>query len=89
MNGHTPGPWFAEGPERSGIYVTLGSQQFKDACALFGHPIDEVRANANLISAAPCLLSAISGLLPHVLRADPAVASQARAAIAKATGEHP
>lgn len=101
MSKHTPGPWFTEGVERSGIYVNLGSQQFKVACALFGHPIDEVRANARLIAAAPLMLEALRAIADFIPTtsakeggaathsANVRAADLVRAAIATATGEQP
>lgn len=85
---HTPGPWLADGQ-----YIR--SDQFH--LAIMTPPdsgmIAEWRANRNLIAAAPDLLEALQMLLPQEPREadsyDRAMWDNARAAIAKATGQTP
>lgn len=89
---HTPGPWFVSDKgsfkvctlsERTGVYADK-------------MPKDDASHDAQLIAAAPCLLEALEILLENYgdtsycsgedKESDPDV-QQARAAIARATGE--
>lgn len=89
---HTPGPWYTMG---AGIYI--GSPETDDIAHIatahcYGVPGDPV-ANARLIAAAPELLAALKvmtltpGILAHLEAHDPMALKQARAAIARATGQ--
>ena len=97
---HTPGPWaFSESeltPGRFSIYH-YGPLAY---CGDTGDGIENARANARLIAAAPDLLDALLDALPYVedVLADPVAlacfkpgtvqrnAAAIRAAIARATG---
>lgn len=92
---HTPGPWFASCNIVSGDF-----QQFRDgfrvavASKATGSEA-EMTANANLIASAPELLAALRALLvvadhpnnPLATGACSSIVADARAAIAKATGQ--
>lgn len=84
---HTPGPWQFEAP-----YIHADSLKFL-AVVSDRHSQDrpELVANARLIAAAPELLAALGNLLSFCEKAhyDCTVLSEARAAIAKATGTTP
>lgn len=97
---HTPGPWKASEPRFGDRFIRsdpadwdgMGHQLICSVpAARKGTPYGEMfRANANLIAAAPCLLSAAKGLLALLddgtCTADPEESeiAFARAAIAKA-----
>jgi len=97
MNKHTPGPWnpyFDEtygvlGPDKGRVAICMN---LKGAHGLAGRRHgDEVAANARLIAAAPDLLAALNAMLTHMGMDEDEwtkpTFDQARAAIAKATGE--
>ena len=97
MNKHTPGPWkpyFDEtygvlGPDKGRVAICMN---LKGAHGLAGRRHgDEVAANARLIAAAPDLLEALNAMLTHMGMDEDdwnkVTFNQARAAIAKATGE--
>ena len=109
MSKPTPGPWRVD-PEHWGDVVNLQGVQIvvvedaNDASDWpFGTllpPVCEAKANARLISAAPCLLAALKSLHDRLIEcsADPISAAEAYdsfyqemvvAAIAKAKGEAP
>lgn len=90
---HTPGPWTVSnreitGPQDSGVIVA----RLPEWGILADNP-DPAPANARLIAAAPELLAALKvmtltpGILAHLEAHDPMALKQARAAIAKVTGE--
>lgn len=92
---HTPAPWSVgeritgKGFERSTVYgetliAEVYSQAFKD--------IENEKANAHLIAAAPELLKALQDVLPHVANNYSSISRQRilkplKEAIAKAKGE--
>lgn len=82
MSKHTPGPWRA-------TLKTVTAPETEDRLALevriHGGNVDDNRANARLIAAAPELLEALVELLAEVEGCG-ASEKKARAAIAKATG---
>ena len=89
---HTPGPWHTAGDQ--GVQIRSAKDQIAKVWTMRGN---EWKANARLIAAAPDLLAALSVVLRDVQAVDaeghladielePAM-YQARAAIAKATGE--
>lgn len=100
---HTPGPWVVEPTiieHPSAAYVTPDRQDgrpyggpictLQDCEHIGGITVDECKANARLIAAAPDMLEALEALLgavpPHVLKKWPNITKKARAAIAKAEG---
>lgn len=94
MNKHTPGPWIAQPDKDSFGGWAIGVE---------GKAIDEIAVcderNARLIAAALELLEALQSLMHYfnsgneypvekaIIKADSDAVQQARAAIAKATGE--
>lgn len=95
---HTPGPWttYADDNTLIGPAVSDGKAMIADAIGpLPAHPqswrrpIAEVQANARLIAAAPELLEALRAVLVKLEGQHPDLmeCAEARAAIAKATGE--
>lgn len=88
---HTPGPWVAcpevGGEEQIGK-VGTGPDGWLGVAQVFGDTPDEVSANTALIAAAPDLLAALEACLDypdHNIGCE--TEREARAAIAKATGE--
>ena len=93
---HTPGPWAYIVPDGHAvrhpqIYSDFGP--VANATWLGENKLDQLKANARLISAAPDLLKALimccqsmSSVLPDFNPFDQAAYDKARAAIAKATG---
>jgi hypothetical protein len=98
---HTPGPWelhgctvstltrWEDGNKIGGGLVAVSYDPFRDEC-----PSDEQAANARLIAAAPCLLSALEALVGQAdlgeVDLEPEEREKlenARLAIAKATGK--
>ncbi len=104
MSKHTPGPWKALPEEVSRPYIRIRGTQlgcrYKVAnvfCPNYENvsdrEVDETRANARLIAAAPGLIEALELLLPFVtgnywpgIEADPAI-DKAQAIYKKALGE--
>jgi hypothetical protein len=99
---HVGGPWLVYEKKRidnddpHAIGVTRVNAPVNDvaACNILGLDIDECRANAQLIAAAPELLCMLQRILDGVLRLPalpdtlcPLDVEQARAAIARATGD--
>lgn len=97
---HTPGPWKITESGAS-VYAVHHNGDFKDGkpllvnrfyahvedCRSQGGSIEEAKANALLIAAAPDLLAALEHLLNETMYRDhPAASQQAIDAIAKATG---
>lgn len=87
---HTPGPWRAIGAAVHAPARHAASQRIADCRALL--PAAELRANAALIAAAPDLLAMLEKLTRAVERLPAAspldgLAEDARAVIARATGE--
>lgn len=95
MNKNTPGPW-----EISGGALRIFSEKTNEPIAfvLQCSPEDGLSptpekaiANARLIAAAPDLLVALTNLIPtfgHIIKREaPALYENARASIAKATGD--
>jgi hypothetical protein len=98
MSAHTPGPWkshfedayFVTGPDLGRVAMMMN---LKGAHGMGGRRSGkEAAANCRLISAAPDMLAALSNLL-RVIDGEggtrPNAREEARAAIAKATGETP
>lgn len=94
MSAHTPGIWEAIG---TAVHSTSGREIVFGAHMTRGADKVEQRANAKLIAAAPELLEALQVLLKRTAPGGPekprdmksliSAYEQARAAIAKATGE--
>lgn len=100
---HTPGPWKALPEECDRPYIrirgTIPGARYKVANVLTpvyegvdSREAEETRANANLIAAAPYLLSALRGMvdahaIPSTACKERNTYEEALAAIAKATGE--
>ena len=85
---HTPGPWKIGTPPPNGEQTVGTDQGLMVAVATTGAGV-QTKANARLIAAAPDLLEALKGLMAlsdHRVDLRDA-AKDARAAIAKATGE--
>ncbi len=93
MSKHTPGPWFAKREGFSTVYVEAriggGWVQEVAACGPTEAGQEQQEANARLIAAAPELLEALQSVLNSCLDSQGLADAykQARAAIAKATGE--
>jgi hypothetical protein len=102
MTKHTPGPWTQPETKRTHNrwFVEGGGRLVAAASGpQFAIPADEADANARLIASAPELLAAVNRLLNtmnHVYVSQPThedlpawaeAQQQARAAIAKATGD--
>lgn len=82
---HTPGPWEMRGPCASGRYSVIHNGPLfyvGDA----GEPGDG-EANARLAAAAPELLEALQAIVENQGNLFPTDWANARAAIAKATGQ--
>lgn len=98
MSKHTPGPWWVtdSGVRDRGGYICHITQptHFQGQDERYEREVGERRANKNLIAAAPEQNKALIDLLALVQELDCLAAaydpraSAARAAIAKATGEH-
>ena len=93
---HTPGPWDFDLDPNGAFWVTVAPvRDMQDPTTIarrgeWGHRCEESHANARLIASAPDMLAALISLLEDVGRANSMPgAVQARAAIAKATGEQP
>jgi hypothetical protein len=96
---HTPGPWHISGSTIKGPHPKDPQNRLRIvAQAVFdkGTWIDETRANARLIAAAPDLLQVVEDALmifefgdDDKTVATPYWVARARAAIAKATGSTP
>ena len=85
---HTPGPWKIGTPPPNGEQTVGTDQGLMVAVATTSAGV-QTKANARLIAAAPDLLEALKGLMAlsdHRVDLRDA-AKDARAAIAKATGE--
>ena len=89
MNKHTPGPWIRSADRKvltdNGVSsVTLAQVVQREGVSWY-----EAEANLRLIAAAPDLLTALQDAADavHIHAPDSWVLVQARAAIAKATGE--
>lgn len=91
MSKHTPGPWKVAKPRKSYrdgkmMYGIVGPE-----CVIDYEDWGFTRANARLIAAAPELLDALNAMLTHMGMDEDewnkVTFNQARAAIAKATGE--
>jgi hypothetical protein len=67
---HTPGPWaIIFGGMGEDEHFTIGAKRddvLVAECANSRAPGEQVRANAALIAAAPDLLAALRGVLPHI-----------------------
>lgn len=94
MSKHTPGPWYFL-PDRNGR-LQVGPSINYTVAAMWVTPLEGQEANARLISAAPELLEALEKCRKELSAwmqcycedaATQEAISQARAAIAKATGE--
>lgn len=98
---HTPGPWRTSKPREE--FGLVWARDVEVARSSDYQSLEEQRANARLISAAPEMLSEMKRYLPLLERieADPSLWERAtvslgiatlngyRAAISKATGEQP
>ena len=96
MSAFTLGPWTVSNSSRQAVQSATGvTTAWCGANASYGDPsysisVDEARANAALIAAAPDLLEALTTLAAEEWRDDDdsvlvAARAQAKAAIAKAT----
>jgi len=95
MSGPTPGPWSADGPDMFGDFNILhGGDALAIGAAVSNMRLeDEVKANAALIAASPCLLEALEAVLDtsgvrkeyHAVKYVEAIEAAERA-IAKAKG---
>ena len=91
---HTPGPWVvhptAHHPAVRSVGTSdTGPRRICTVGSMNGNPVD--KKNARLIAAAPELLEALTGLIDlydGINHEGFAIVSNARAAIAKATGEN-
>ncbi len=85
---HTPGPWIYELSNNDDCFtLTSGDKQIIGGCGCCGSPWC-VKVDAQLIAAAPDLLEALKAMVESVTGVDQVSAvNQARAAIAKATGD--
>jgi hypothetical protein len=87
---HTPGPWHAD-TNVAGDYTQVKAHPNKFICEVDGREKEyQNEANARLIAAAPELLEALADLcyvVGHTYK-DSKVFKDARAVIAKATGEN-
>jgi hypothetical protein len=88
---HTPGPWSRNIKPAAKYCTIFAGRNTHVAHVANGLPDEQIEANCNLIAAAPELLAALEQCCNVVgYRGDPAVlnqiVSQARAIIAKATG---
>ena len=96
MSKHTPGPW-PSNEYTTSVFVPLKAIDCErigfSIGFVNGHREKEAAANARLIAAAPDLLSALNAMLTHMGMDEDEwnrpTFNQARAAIAKATGEQP
>ena len=95
MSKHTPGPWNVS-EEFDGTSIKAGMFHVThtiQACGFHEPDVDKAvtQANARLIAAAPELLDALNAMLTHMGMDEDewnkVTFNQARAAIAKATGE--
>ena len=94
---HTPGPWRVGVSADNGIHCVDGADGnggVVEICEVWGTEDDKVenlqpRANTRLIAAAPELLDALTALVLNIDAGGASVNAMkdARAAIAKATGE--
>ncbi len=95
MSKHTPGPWVVVGSRTKYVEARLVGSLMQEVAACGPTLADEgygqqQEANARLIAAAPDLLEALKALLERYALAignEGIECYQARAAIAKATGE--
>ena len=84
MSAYTPGPWrIANGEDRRVYLINHG----RDAVGETVYTDTRNPADARLIAAAPDLLAALQSLINDQRDASLPILSQARAAIAKATGQ--
>jgi hypothetical protein len=90
MSAHTPGPWHADLPEK--IHPRFVRDTAEVVIAYCDRGLEEAKANARLIAAAPELLEACKtlvaardGSINGMAMMTDVAADQARAAIAKAT----
>mgnify|MGYP001260829464 CR=1 FL=1 len=98
MSKHTPGPWTVRRSMPEDGYdcwfisaCPLPNREVDIGDVAGGYPHEQKEANARLIAAAPELLAALSAMLTHMGMDEDEwnkpTYDQARAAIAKATGE--
>jgi hypothetical protein len=94
MNQHTPAPWWFSENADEGFDIGQGDVSFAEVRKNKSHSIGfgvfdkgDPRANARLIAAAPDLLQALKRIVAGVPDTWIGVI-EAKAAIAKATGEH-
>ena len=72
MSKHTPGPWEVQRDSHLRFYITQPSDTpdrvsgFYAEVRRFTPDIDQVKANAHLIAAAPDLLEALQRARPHI-----------------------
>ena len=87
-NKYTPGPWRIGTPPPNGEQTVGTLNGLMVAVATIGAEMEETKANARLIAAAPELLEALQSVLDNCLDSEGLCAAhaKARAAIAKATG---
>lgn len=86
VSGHTPGPWFAESPTCYWIRARGGKSLHIGRTDMGGLSLEEQRANARMMAAAPALLDFAKWVADR--HDEKSVEGQAaRAVIAIATGE--
>lgn len=85
---YTPGPWRIGTPPPNGEQTIGTLNGLMVAVATTGAEMEETKANARLIAAAPELLEALQSVLENCLDSEGLCAAhaKARAAIAKAEG---
>lgn len=85
---YTPGPWRIGTPPPNGEQTIGTLNGLMVAVATTGAEMEETKANARLIAAAPELLEALQSVLDNCLDSEELCAAhaKARAAVAKATG---
>lgn len=88
---HTPGPWRALFSSTHNVWEVRGPKHKEDGSSLLIAEIgqvNDVKDNARLIAAAPCMLKTLKHLVEmhETHRLTPLAFAHARAAIAKAEG---
>lgn len=87
MNSHTPAPWFVRKVNSALTIVNSGGGRIAQTTSGKGLPTQQQEADTTLIAAAPDLLDALREMVQTYQDEPMPALYQARAAIAKATGE--